>query len=62
MSGRLSLGSHATWRDRMAAAGPAALAAFDRRIAAGQEHDEAAWRAAAECGCLEPDAGEVDHA
>lgn len=54
VTGRISLGYCVTWRDRMQLAGPAALAAFDRRIAAGQEPDEAAWRAAWECGVLEP--------
>ena len=54
MTGRLTLGTCVTWRERLAVAGPAALAAYDRRIAAGQEPDEAANRAAAECGALEP--------
>lgn len=56
MTGRISLGTCATWDERMQLAGPAAYAAYRRRVAEGQEIDEAALRAATECGALEPDA------
>lgn len=45
-----------SWADRLLKlGGEAAVRAYERRIAAGQEPDEAALRAAIECGCaLEP--------